>query len=75
MRPLRPVGSIDDAILARLALAGRPDTLEEVLRWSSDLVDVIVQDEFTHDVILREPAPRSPAAAAPPRVFVVFDTT
>ncbi|HWU86051.1 MAG TPA: hypothetical protein VN253_02200 [Kofleriaceae bacterium] len=66
MRSLRPVGSIDDATLARLALAARPDTLEEVLRWSADLVDVIVQDEFTHDVIVREPAGRA---------FVVFDTT
>ena len=69
MRPLRPVGPIDDATLARLALAARADTLEEVLRWSADIVDVIVQDEYTHDVIVREPAPRAP------RAFVVFDTT
>ena len=33
-------------------------TLEELLVWCrahrADLVDVIVQDEFTHDVIVRE---------------------
>jgi hypothetical protein len=64
--PLRPVGAIDAATLARLALVARADTLEDVLRWSADLVDVIVQDEYTHDVIVREPAGRS---------HVVFDTT
>ena len=43
-------------------------TLEDVLAWchasGGDVVDVIVQDEFTHDVIVNKP----PA-------FVVFDTT
>lgn len=33
-------------------------TLEEVLAWGraheADVVEVIVQDEFTHDVIIRE---------------------
>lgn len=64
--PLRPVGSIDAAGLARLAPAARADTLEDVLRFCPDLVDVIVQDEYTHDVIVRAPGGRS---------FVVFDTT
>lgn len=47
------------------------DTLEDVLRFGSAqrpawaLVDVIVQDEFTHDVIVEGPAP----------AFLVFDTT
>ena len=44
-------------------------TLEEVLAWcratGGDVADVIVQDEFTHDVIVR----------AQPPSFVVFDTT
>jgi hypothetical protein len=44
-------------------------TLEDVLAWAHprgyDVVDVIVQDEFTHDVIVR---------AAPP-TFLCFDTT
>ena len=43
-------------------------TLEDVLAWcratGGDVVDVVVQDEFTHDVIVR----REPG-------FVVFDTT
>ena len=47
------------------------DTLEDVLRFGFaqrpawELVDVIVQDEFTHDVIIKVPAP----------AFLVFDTT
>lgn len=56
---------------ARVAGATRLGTLEDVLRvgfaqhppW--ELVDVIVQDEYTHDVIVRGPAP----------AFLVFDTT
>lgn len=43
-------------------------TLEDVLHWAhatgGALVDVIVQDEYTHDVIVRTP-----------NRFVVFDTT
>jgi hypothetical protein len=45
------------------------DTLEDVLAWcrahDCEVVDVVVQDEFTHDVIVRAHAPS----------FVVFDTT
>ena len=46
------------------------DTLEQVLAWGFaqrpivELVEVIVQDEFTHDVVMA----RAPA-------FYVFDTT
>lgn len=43
-------------------------TLEEVLAWAhatgSSLVDVIVQDEYTHDVLV---------ASGPS--YIVFDTT
>jgi predicted Fe-S protein YdhL (DUF1289 family) len=50
------------------AVAGSLRTLEEVMRWSvaadHALVEVITQDEFTHDVVF---------AAAP--WFLVFDTT
>lgn len=57
------------AELARAQVATRLATLEDVLRvgllqhpaW--ELVDVIVQDEFTHDVIVRGPG------------YLVFDTT
>lgn len=43
-------------------------TLEDVLAWcnanDAELVDVIVQDEYTHDVIVRAPAQ-----------YLCFDTT
>jgi hypothetical protein len=69
-RALRIVGSgIEPAQLARAQVATRLQTLEDVLRvgfaqqpaW--EVLDVIVQDEFTHDVIVHGPA------------FLVFDTT
>ena len=46
-------------------------TLEEVLAWAHaqrppcELVEVIAQDEFTHDVVVRRPD----------GTYVVFDTT
>jgi hypothetical protein len=44
-------------------------TLEELLGWcratGAELVDVIVQDEYTHDVLVRERAGS----------YLVFDTT
>jgi hypothetical protein len=50
------------------ALASRFRSLEEVMRWSFaeglPLVDVVTQDEYTHDVVL---------GAAPH--WLVFDTT
>lgn len=46
----------------------RLKTLEDVLAWCranrANVVDVVVQDEFTHDVIVEEPGG-----------FLVFDTT
>lgn len=60
-RELRTVGAIDPAPWRALA---RFDTLEDVVRWGGAIVDVIVQDEYTHDVIC--------AAGAG---FAVFDTT
>jgi len=65
------VGGIAPEALARAAAATRLDTLEDVLRFGLaqrpawDVVDVVVQDEFTHDVIVVGPAP----------AFLVFDTT
>lgn len=67
---LATAGIAPDAI-ARAQAATRLDTLEDVLRFAFDqrplweLVDVIVQDEYTHDVIVQGPAP----------AFLVFDTT
>jgi hypothetical protein len=45
-------------------------TLEDVLRWGGDVVDVIVQDEYTHDVIVAYAGGGGPSAG-----FLVFDTT
>ena len=49
--------------------ADRLRTLEELLMWCravrAELVEVIVQDEFTHDVIVREAA----------GTYLVFDST
>jgi hypothetical protein len=64
MSPLRVVGELPADVLARVAVAPSFATLAEVLRWG-DIVDVIVQDEYTHDVVVR-----GPAAA-----YVCFDTT
>jgi hypothetical protein len=72
VRALRVVGDrLGSEVVARAELATRFATLEDVLRggfaqrppW--DLLDVIVQDEFTHDVIVR----------GPDTAFLVFDTT
>jgi hypothetical protein len=71
-RELRIVGAgIDPRVVARAQAATRLDSLEQLLRFGFaqrpawELVDVIVQDEFTHDVVLAGPAP----------AFLVFDTT
>ena len=64
VRVLRSVGAIDPATLARLAPATTFDSLEDVLAWTHDLVEIVVQDEFTHDVVMRA----TPA-------FLCFDTT
>ena len=42
----------------------RYQTLEDVIRAGLDIVDVVVQDEYTHDVIARSGSD-----------FLVFDTT
>jgi len=61
----RAVGSVSPEIVDRLGSVCGLDTLEDVLRWGGDVVDVIVQDEYTHDVVVRGPTPG----------FLVFDTT
>ena len=69
-RELRVVGrGLAPDVLARAASATALITLDEALRFSFarswELVDVIVQDEYTHDVIVEGPAP----------AYLVFDTT
>src|SRR5690348_2425123 len=72
MRELRIVaGALAPDVIEQASAATRPVTLEELLRvgfaqcppW--ELVDVIEQDEYTHDVIVRGPEP----------CFLVFDAT
>jgi hypothetical protein len=72
MRELRIASvGVSPETVARAAPATRLDTLEELLRFGFaqrpawELVDVVVQDEYTHDVIIAGPAP----------AFLVFDTT
>lgn len=40
------------------------ETLEDVLALGHEIVEVIVQDEYTHDVVARAP-----------QGYLVFDTT
>jgi len=63
---MRVVGTVAPEHVAALGHATRLVTLEDVLRWGADVIAVVVQDEYTHDVIVR--AGRTPG-------FLVFDTT
>jgi hypothetical protein len=62
IRELRVVGEI-----AREAHepATKLDTLEDILHWGGHVLEVVVQDEYNHDVIVRGHADG----------FLVFDTT
>jgi hypothetical protein len=69
---LRIVGAPPPDVVARLAaIAPRFTTLAELLTWGlaqsppCDIVDIVVQDEYTHDVVVRGPAP----------TYLCFDTT
>jgi hypothetical protein len=58
--------SLDAATLADLALeVGRHGSLVEALAFAPTVVDVVVQDEYTHDVVLGGRGP----------LFFVYDTT
>jgi hypothetical protein len=50
------------------AAAGTHRTMEQVVRWCAtvgrDVVDIVVQDEFTHDVVVVVPG-----------LFLVYDST
>lgn len=65
-RSLRVVGAIVPEEVTRLDAATRLDTLEEILRWGGHVLDVVVQDEYNHDVVVSK---------APAMAFLVFDTT
>jgi len=64
-RELRAVGDIASDVLALHEPATRLDTLEEILRWGGHVLEVIVQDEYNHDVVVQGHAAG----------FLVFDTT
>lgn len=64
--------ALSDALEAELALlVSRQKTLEEVVRWGLSctppvlVADVVVQDEYTHDVVIGHPS----------GVWLVYDTT
>jgi hypothetical protein len=65
---MRVVGAVSPTAVDALAVFERARTLEDVLAWAhrggGELVEVIVQDEYTHDVIVRTPD-----------AFLAFDTT
>jgi hypothetical protein len=62
--PVRVVGDVDPEVIVRLASAEHLRSLAELVPWGGDIVEVVTQDEYTHDVI-----------AARAGGFVVFDTT
>jgi hypothetical protein len=61
---VRVVGEVAPDMVARLASAAKLVSLAELIPWGGDIVDVVTQDEYTHDVI----AVRAGA-------YLVFDTT
>ena len=65
---MRTVGTVSAQVLAAIAPAGGHVTLEKVVPWAAarggDIVDIVVQDEFTHDVVVGVDG-----------VFLVYDTT
>ncbi len=70
--PIETRAALDDATRDELAaVVGRHQTLEQVVRWTialpppGALVEVIVQDEFTHDVVVAWRA----------SLHLVYDTT
>jgi hypothetical protein len=67
-RDLRTVGVIDARLVGTLTAATSFDTLEAVVRWPLGMIsDVVIQDEYTHDVIVRISSHAS--------AHIVFDTT
>jgi hypothetical protein len=60
---LRVIGDVPAALVAQLQPVVRLETLEDVLHWGGDVAEIVIQDEYTHDVVLAAPA------------HLVFDTT
>lgn len=63
-RSLRVCGEVSAQRAAPLAWVAQLDTLEEVLRRGLTITDVVVQDEYTHDIV-----------ASTGELYLVFDST
>ena len=63
-RPLRTCGDLSPQRVAPLAWVAQLETLEDVLRRGLAIADVVVQDEYTHDIV-----------AHAGELFLVFDST
>jgi hypothetical protein len=52
--PLDNQANLSDEVLAGLATeVARHGSLAEAVLWAPEVLDVVVQDEYTHDVVLR----------------------
>lgn len=63
-RALRACGEVSDQRAAPLAWVAQLDTLEDVLQRGLSIADVVVQDEYTHDIV-----------TIVDELYVVFDST
>jgi hypothetical protein len=63
-RPLRTCGDVSPQRVAPLAWVAQLETLEDVLHRGLAIVEVVVQDEYTHDVV-----------AHAGELYLVFDST
>ncbi len=63
-RSLRTCGEISVQRAAPLAWVAQLDTLEDVLQRGLSIADVVVQDEYTHDIV-----------TTVGELYVVFDST
>jgi hypothetical protein len=67
-RPLRTCGAVSAQQVAPLAWVTQLETLEDVLHRGLAIADVVVQDEYTHDVV-------TTAGGVAGELYVVFDST
>lgn len=63
-RALRLCGDVSPAQAASLAWLAALHTLEDVIRRGLTLVEIVVQDEYTHDVVTQTG-----------ELYAVFDST
>ena len=64
MAVLRVAGEVAPEVVGRVACATKLVSLAELIPWGGDIVDVVTQDEYTHDVVVVRGG-----------TFLVFDTT